>query len=309
MKKIINRKKCFIWVMVMLITLGIYGNVHGVAAAQPKIMVSDYKISENEVEAGGTFTLSITIKNTADKKVSNLKISVVSETGEIIPASGAGTDYLSELAGGEEYTFSFKLKALQNIEDKTYKINVTNEYDDRLGEAWTVTDSIYVPVKLQQNASVTDIYYEEEVTLGDSAEITGRINNTGIGTLYNVTAKLQSDYLTDTDTYIGNIEPGNSGYIDILSKSTSTTPGSQEASSDLIVTYEDKEGNVTTMTESMKVQVASPVYDNVEKIKDDTKTVNTKLIGGIVTAVIIVILIIVVMVMKHRRKKKILEEF
>jgi hypothetical protein len=119
----------------------ILGQITGFAA-QPKIMVSDYKVSEEYIEAGGSFNLSITIKNTADKKVSNLKISVASENGDIIPSSGAGTDYLAELAGGEEHTFTFPMKAGKNIEEQSYKINVVNEYDDRYGTAWTVTDSI-----------------------------------------------------------------------------------------------------------------------------------------------------------------------
>jgi hypothetical protein len=309
MNKILKIKNIIVGILVALISLGIFGNVQAVNAAQPKVMVSDYKISESEIEAGGTFTLYITIKNTSDKKVSNLKISVTSESGEIIPDSGAGTDYLAELAGLEEYTFTFNLKALQDIEEKTYKIDVTNEYDDRLGDPWTVTDSIYVPVKLQQKASITDTYAESEVTLGDSIEITGNINNTGNGTLYNVTASIESDYISETDTFIGNIESGKSGYIDILAKATSTTPGSKEAMTNLVVTYEDKDGNVTNLEKKFAVTVEAPIYDNVEKIKDDTKTVNKKLIGSIAVAVIVVLFIIILMVRKAKRKKKILEEF
>lgn len=286
----------------------ILGQITGFAA-QPKIMVSDYKVSEEYIEAGGSFNLSITIKNTADKKVSNLKISVASENGDIIPSSGAGTDYLAELAGGEEHTFTFPIKAGKNIEEQSYKINVVNEYDDRYGTAWTVTDSIYVPVKLAQRASITDLYSEDSVTLGDSVEITGQVNNLGTGTLYNVTAEVAGDYVKGITSFVGNIEPGKSGYLDLLTTATKTTPNSQKAVTELILTYEDKEGNVTTDTERFTIEVESPEYTNVEKVKDDVKTVNTTAVAWIVIGVIVVVLIIIFAVRRSRRKKEILEEF
>ena len=96
-------------------------------------MVTEYKIKEHEVVAGGTFTLEVTIKNTADKKISNLKMAVASEGGELIPASGAGTGYLAGLEGGETYTFEFPMQAAANLEEKAYKLTVTDEYEDRYG--------------------------------------------------------------------------------------------------------------------------------------------------------------------------------
>ena len=109
-----------------------------VSAAEPKVMVTDYKIKENEVVAGGTFTLEVTIKNTADKKISNLKMAVASEGGELIPASGAGTGYLASLEGGETYTFEFPMQAAANLEEKAYKVEPVRpfkSYVDKDGDA------------------------------------------------------------------------------------------------------------------------------------------------------------------------------
>ena len=71
-------------VLGFLAVFGYKGTMASVSAAEPKVMVTDYKIKENEVVAGGTFTLEVTIKNTADKKISNLKMAVASEGGELL---------------------------------------------------------------------------------------------------------------------------------------------------------------------------------------------------------------------------------
>ena len=44
----------------------------------------------------------------------------------------------------------------------------------------------------------------------------------------------------------------------------------------MVVAYEDKEGNETELTGKFNIVVESPVYDNVEKIKDNTKDGNSK---------------------------------
>lgn len=279
-----------------------------VEASQPKVMVVDYQIVQKEIFAGQSFDLKVTIKNTGSRYVDNLKISVTSDTGDIVPAEGAGNGFLEELPNGEESTFTFKLRAADGLAEKSYKLSVVNEYDDIWGNPYSATDVIYLPVKLSQRASITDLYMADDAILGNSVEIVGNVNNMGAGVLYNVRAKIQSAYMEEMETYIGNIDPGKSGSIDIITNAVATTPTSGDLSK-LIVTYEDKEGNEATIESSFQVAVESPVYDNVEKIKDNTKGNSKTAIYGICAAVIVIALGIFLSVRKHRRKKAILDEF
>lgn len=279
-----------------------------VEASQPKVMVVDYQIVQKEIFAGQSFDLKVTIKNTGSRYVDNLKISVTSDTGDIVPAEGAGNGFLEELPNGEESTFTFKLRAADGLAEKSYKLSVVNEYDDIWGNPYSATDVIYLPVKLSQRASITDLYMADDAILGNSVEIVGNVNNMGAGVLYNVRAKIQSAYMEEMETYIGNIDPGKSGSIDIITNAVATTPTSGDLSK-LIVTYEDKEGNEATIESNFQVAVESPVYDNVEKIKDNTKGNSKTAIYGICAAVIVIALGIFLSVRKHRRKKAILDEF
>lgn len=277
-------------------------------ASQPKVMVVDYKIIQEEIIAGQTFDLKVTIKNTGSRYVDNLKISVTSDTGDIVPAEGAGNGFLDELPNGEESTFTFKLKAADGLMDKSYKLSVVNEYDDIWGNPYSATDVIYLPVKLEQRASITDMYMADDAVLGDSVEVIGSINNMGAGTLYNVKARIESKYLEENDTFIGNIETGKSGSIDILTNAVAVTDPLGELTN-VVVTYEDKEGHETELTGKFKITVDSPVYDNVEKIKDDTHGSNRKIICAVGIGVIMIAICVLSVIRKRRKKRAILDEF
>lgn len=277
-------------------------------ASQPKVMVVDYKIVQKEIIAGQTFDLAVTIKNTGSRYVDNLKISVTSDTGDIVPAEGAGNGFLEELPNGEESTFTFRLRAADGLTEKSYKLSVVNEYDDIWGNPYSATDVIYLPVKLEQRASITDIYMADDAVLGDSVEVVAGVNNMGAGVLYNVRARVESKCLEENDTFIGNIEAGKSGSIDILTNAVAVTGASGELS-DIVVTYEDKEGHETEITGKFKIVVDPPVYDNVEKIKDNTQGKNKKVIYGVGATLIVVVACVVAMIRKRKKKRAILDEF
>ena len=279
-----------------------------VQASQPKVMVVDYQIVQKEIVAGQTFDLKVTIKNTGSRYVDNLKISVTSDTGDIVPAEGAGNGFLEELPNGEESTFTFRLRAADGLTEKSYKLSVVNEYDDIWGNPYSATDVIYLPVKLEQRASITDLYVDDDAVLGDSVEVIGSVNNMGAGMLYNVRVRVESNYLEENDTFIGNIDTGKSGSIDILTNASATTSETGELSN-VVVTYEDKEGNETELTGKFKVTVNSPVYDNVEKIKDTTTKINKNIIIAVCIAVILIVALIAGTIRRNKRKKRILEEF
>ena len=215
---------------------------------------------------------------------------------------------MGELPNGEESTFTFRLRAADGLAEKSYKLSVVNEYDDIWGNPYSATDVIYLPVKLEQRASITDLYVDDDAVLGDSVEVIGSVNNMGAGMLYNVRVRVESNYLEENDTFIGNIDTGKSGSIDILTNASATTSETGELSN-VVVTYEDKEGNETELTGKFKVTVNSPVYDNVEKIKDTTTKINKNIIIAVCIAVILIVALIAGTIRRNKRKKRILEEF
>lgn len=132
--------------MFLGICLGVCLFSANVLAATPRVMVSDYQIKEERVIGGKEFTLKITLENTAAKAVKNVKLSLSTENGEILPADGAGTAYIAEIAANSKQDFSFKMKAVSGLEEKAYKISVKTEYESSGGMGYTVDEAIFLPV-------------------------------------------------------------------------------------------------------------------------------------------------------------------
>ncbi|MDE6434554.1 MAG: hypothetical protein K2L07_10030 [Lachnospiraceae bacterium] len=287
-----------------------------VKAAEPKVMVTDYKVKEDKITAGGEFELSVTIYNTAKKNVKNMKVAVLSEAGELLPAKGAGTAYIEQLNAETEETLVFQMAAANGLEEKSYKLMIKLNYEDNYGSPYAVEDAIYLPLQLEQRYSLTDLTIDGKFILGEELEITGMVNNLGKGTLYNVTVKTSGDNISEKESYIGNIEPGKSGSLDMIVEAKHLSDGTQRMNY-ITVIYEDEKGNKQEKQEKLEqlgpasdIAITAPVYENLEKVKEektDTKTGKITLIVGIVFA--LAVLIFWLSYRKWKRKKKILEEF
>lgn len=287
----------------MCICLGLLGNAGVVKAATPRVMVSDYSIDGKEVIAGKDFTLTITLKNTAAKAVKNVKLSITTENGELLPAKGAGTAYVEQIDANSEEPVTFKMTAANGLEEKAYKLSVKTEYESTGGWEYTVDDTIFIPISLGQRLSVTDIFLPEDyVELGDAVEVSAVVNNLGEGMLYNVSAKIKGDNLKELETYVGNIESGKSGTVDLLTKAIVVTEGNH-IKNEIIISYEDKERNVFEKKAYIEVSVAEPVYENLEKVKD--KQDNSGMIKGILKILLIIVVVAgVIWFFDKRRKRK-----
>lgn len=298
---------------VLLIFILLTGCFTGIQAqaAEPKVMVTDYGVNPSAVVSGDSFTLTLTLKNTAARRVRNLKLSVISEEGHLLPESGAGTAYINELAADEELELVFDMIAVRGLEEKAYKLIIKSEYEDTGGSSYTVEDNIFIPVSLEQRLSVTDILTDASVKLGDDVEIIGMVNNLGEGTLYNVSVVVEGENIDRQTSYIGNIESGKSGSIDIITRTNRVTEtvSNRADKNYMTVTYEDKQGEKYEQTFDVAIYVDAINYNNLTVLKETKE----KGISGTAMMVIIVVavavLIVVFAVLKWRRKKRILEEF
>lgn len=286
-----------------------------VEAAEPKVMVTDYKVKEKEITAGGEFELSLTLYNTAKKNIKNMKVTVLSEAGELLPAKGAGTDYVEQLDAQTEETLTFQMKAAEGLEEKSYKLMVKLAYEDNYGSSYTVEDAIYLPIRLEQRYSLTGVVINGDFTLGEELEITGMVNNLGKGTLYNVTVKTSGENISEMESYIGNIEPGKSGNVDMLVTAQHLSEGTQRMNY-ITVVYEDSQGNKQEKQEKLEQllnpdnDITAPVYENLETVKEEEKNTGAgKLILGVGIVVIVIAMVSLLGYRKWKRKKRIREEF
>lgn len=297
-------------VLVSCLCFGVLSQVTPLSAATPRVMVSDYSVKGGTVTAGKEFTLTITLNNTSSKNVKNVKLSLSTESGEMLPVEGAGTAYVEQIDANSEKDLSFKLKARDGLEEKAYKVTLKTEYENTNGYEYSVEDNIFIPISLEQRLSVTDVFMaEDSVQIGDVVEISAVVNNLGAGQLYNVAAEVKGDNIQEASTYVGNIESGKSGTVDILTKADIVTEGMHKDNY-LIITYENKEGKRFTDEQNISVMVSKPIYENLEKVKEATD--HSKTIKTVVTVIVVILVIaafIYLSIKRRKRKQQILDEF
>lgn len=302
-----NMKKVLI--MLMVISICILILPFKTFAATPRVMIADYNIKGDLVVAGEDFDLSLVLKNESENKVKNLKITVISENGDLLPSKGAGTAYIKEIKAVTEETITFPMTAVYGLEEKSYKLSVKIEYEGG-GVGYNVEEAIYIPVTLSQRISVTDIYTaKNSYEVGETVEISAMINNLGAGTLYNVSAKTQGDCLSGSETYIGNIESGKSGSVDLLTKAIAVSGGDAKKEH-LLITYENKSGeSFCENFELGPVDVSATIYDDFEVIKDTETKVSVKVIVLVVFAILFLVIIVCFLIKRRKKKLKMLDEF
>lgn len=258
-------------ILAILVVLSVAATVcpYSAQAATPKVLVSGYKVSATTIYSGDSFDLTLEIQNTSKNKVRNMKVTVASEGGEIIPVSGTGSAYVAEIAGNETSEQTFSMQAAAGLAEKTYKLSVKMEYENTSGEAFEMEDTLYLPVYLKQRVSVTDVM-TDDAKVGDEVEITAQVNNLGEGMLYNVNARVEGKHVEKQETYIGNIDTGKSGNVDLLAKAVMVTDFEEMAKPEdwIIVTYEDRNGNKHEEKMDVSFYIETVDYEDLEVLKE-----------------------------------------
>ena len=139
-------------------------------------------------------------------------------------------------------------------------------------------------------------------------EVSASVNNLGSGTLRNVTAKISGDNLAEAGNYVGNIESGKSGMVDILTKATGISVVGDKNT--LTITYEDREGKIQEQEFLISATIEEPVYTDLEKVKEpaDVGDILGR-VAWIVLGMLFLLAVIWYLIRRRKRKQKMLEEF
>lgn len=134
---------------------------------------------------------------------------------------------------------------------------------------YSEANTLYLPVYLKQRVSVTDVM-TDDAKVGDEVEITAQVNNLGEGMLYNVNARVEGKHVEKQETYIGNIDTGKSGNVDLLAKAVMVTDFEEMAKPEdwIIVTYEDRNGNKHEEKVDVSFYIETVDYEDLEVLKE-----------------------------------------
>lgn len=226
------------------------------------------------------------------------------EAPAFLPSSGSSSVYLENIPAGETRDIEIDLNARADLVQKPYSIAMSMKYEDGSQTQYEGNSSLAIPVKQAARFEFSEIKAApESIAVGEEANITCSLYNTGRIKLYNVKAKFQGDGIEGDEIFIGNLESGATGTIDGIVTGTSET--TENAKCKMVVSYEDEAGKVSTVEKEFSLGVtaqAEPADMSAMMPQEEEK--GFPLLPILLIVLLLVIAVIVVIVIKVRKKKK-----
>ncbi|MEG0751772.1 MAG: hypothetical protein RR998_09205 [Oscillospiraceae bacterium] len=268
-----------------------------------KIIISNFSTNPKDVVAGQPFVLGVTFKNTSSSHtISNLKASLAGDS-TFKPVSGSSTLFIPSIAPGESKSASIRLTSKPDTAPSSYNATFSLNYDaPNTKDHAPVTDTeiIAIPVIQVPKVMVTKLQIQpSDIIVGQDINVMSTVNNTGKSKIYNVNVNVSDSggLLAVGEAYLGNIDTGGTGTIDLYI--TPQKAGSGKAK--MTVNYEDENGTKFTYEESSDIVVMEsgggieipPMVDPNLKPVDDSGSlwwiwlIVALVIGGVVTLIIV----------------------
>ena len=232
-----------------------------------RIIVDSFETIPAEIYAGQPFELRVRMKNaSSDVAASNIMFTFASEEVENTPIftseSGSTSMVVNNMAPGATADLSMVFKAAPTAEQKSYRMTIQEQYDSPEFKNAKEEVKISLPVKQEPrlNTSTIDVM-PDAVEVGSETNVMFGINNTGKVILYNVMARFEADSIQPTDTYVGNIKPGETGNVDTML--TAIAPTTDDGKVKIIISYEDENGVVSETEKEMLLTVSEAVSDDM----------------------------------------------
>ncbi|MBP0964498.1 MAG: hypothetical protein J5999_04295 [Oscillospiraceae bacterium] len=300
-------------------------------AFAPNIIIESYDFGGEYVIGGKSFPLKITLKNASSSTaIQNLKVIIQGGAGNgengiaFSPANSSNSFFIENLAAKATTDISIDLLCKSDAKPDSYPVEIICTYEYTAGgkraKAEPVTEKISIPLQQEDRFTANPPELPTEAYAYQETPISVTFVNKGKSAVYNVTVDVEGEGFDKTSTayYIGNVDSGKEEYYD-----TRIIPNidSGEIKGNIVVTYEDANGNPKELKQEFIIPVMSfggmdmgmddGMYDPSMDASMDMEPHSAGapvwiwfVIGGGVIAAVVVIIIIV----KKKRKKKYEEE-
>ena len=247
----------------------------------PRVIVEGFRTEPGDVNAGSDFKLIIKVKNTSKSTaVSNMLFDIqapasgteaAAEAPAFLPASGGSSIYLEKIPANQTKEISIQLNARADLVQKPYSIDM-----------------------LQISPS--------SIAVGEEANITCNLYNTGRTKLYNVKAKFEGEGISGQDVFVGNVESGATGTIDGMINGDTERGTDQPCK--MIVTYEDEAGNESKVEQEFNIEVTPAVDDTAMPMEEEEQSKGLPIVPILILILAVAVVIAAVVITKRKKKKR-----
>ncbi len=286
-----------------------------------RIVVDSFETIPKDIIAGEPFQLILRMKNaSSDIDASNIMFSMssekVSDSAVFTTASGSSSVVVNSLDAGEVVELTIDMLSKAGIDQRSYFLKIDETYDSP--EFKNASESVSIDIPIKQVARLNTGTIEvmpEAINVGSETNVMFPINNTGKVILYNLMVAFEADSIMPTDTYVGNVEPGKTGNVDVML--SGIAPTMDEGKVKIKITYEDENGTVQEPIEKeLSLFVSEPIPEDfgdmgmgdMTDMPVEEPSFFQKYLKFILPAVAVLVVAIVSVFIIKRKKKKAAEE-
>lgn len=309
-------------------TLDTYIQVNGTAgvgadgqASVPRVIVTGFETSPETVHAGESFVLTLHLKNTSTAtSVSNMIFEIVAAAegkdedttyAAFLPTAGSSTIFVDKIGKNGTQDIQIELEAKADLAQKPYAVDVNMSYEDEHVNAYTNKTSVSIPVKQEARVDVSEPeVMPAAIEVGSESNIMFNIYNMGKTKLYNVQVKLDSETLSGGEAFIGNLESGATGAVDIYAMGQAATM--DDGMVTILISYEDETGEATVLEKEISLYVSEPMMDDMMMgdmtgdmmAEEEVSSGPSKYIIAAIVVLAVAAVLVTVIVLKRKKKKE-----
>ena len=245
----------------------------------PRLMVTDYTLAPEYLSPGNTGKLTVTLKNTNNKRaIFNLKLTLSDDSGDLIQ-DGMNTRFVNAVYAGGSYTLETELTARHNAAVGRHSLTLTTEYEDGEFQSYSSSDTLYVDVRPTAELSFSGAQLPAKIVEGDTVTVTLTLMNTGKAQLSNCRADFDIPGLIGGGTaFGGDIAPGESKTVSANLRAQPDKLGATKGK--ITVTYEDEYGKTYTKTADVSTVIEKKVEVAAAPVEEQKKTLPWWLYGS-----------------------------
>jgi uncharacterized membrane protein len=224
-----------------------------------RIIVDGYSTDPETIVAGQPFTLTIRMKNaSADVSASNILFSLESEKvtdGAVFATqSGSSSIVVNSLPPGEVTELVYEMQSKAAVDQRPYSLTIVQKYDSPEYKNAEEKVEIDIPVTQTPRMNVGNIeVIPETITVGGECNVMFSVNNLGRVTLYNVMVQFHGDSIRTSDAYVGNLESGKTGNVDVMLTGVAATQDDGRIIA--TISYENENGDTTSVDKELILYV------------------------------------------------------
>ena len=201
-------------------------------ANRPQLLIETYHTEPLSISPGDSFTLTLELANVGGGDAQRITLALGGEAGEnlgaFVPIEGSNVSFISSVSAGQVEIISVRLMVAGNAETRAHNLPVALAYDTGTGTREKDTQRVSLMVFRRPQFKVS-FYRPVEGTamVGQPFALPIEVVNSGtarfnVPTLEATGAGLE--FMDESSTYVGNLDPGGSWTLDAMALATSPGP-------------------------------------------------------------------------------------